>query len=215
MKKTLVLIAVITMAAGLVFADDQEFYGFPEGDWTLRGARLYQTDQDAPRAKAWLRVPQTGAMIYEFTMRYQGGGEDGHGGAGIHILSDSRTDGKAWGFGESWLLWLNYDRSPKADGIPSGLSAILYRSSSDTEMTVVKAYDLNAYSDVFMDYLSYDIPVKLTVYPDQGRIIIADPRGESAGWYINAPRIRGADGSYVAVRTNGAAVSFTSPDVNL
>ena len=52
---------------------------------------LVVVSPDAGRAKAWIMVPQTGPTIYEFTMRYEGGGEDGHGGAGIHILADAKT----------------------------------------------------------------------------------------------------------------------------
>ena len=215
MKKVLVLIAVLLTAAGLLFADGHGFYGTPEGEWKLMGGRLYQQDEDAGRAKAWIMVPQNGPMIYEFTMRYEGGGEDGHGGAGIHILADAKTDGKSWGFSDSWLLWINYDVDPADSDHVRGLSAVAYKSSSNKAMDMVASVNLNAYADLFMDNLYADIPVKLTFYPSRGRLTIADPRGETEGWYVDLPGAAGSTGSYVAVRTNGCEVSFTSPDVSL
>ena len=125
MKRTLVLIAVIVLAAGMVYADSHLSFGTPEGQWNLVGGRLFQQDEGAPRAKAWMAIPQNGSMIYEFTMRYEGGGEDGHGGVGIQFLADSVPTGKSWGFGDSWLLWLNYDENPTAAGVPRGLVSIL------------------------------------------------------------------------------------------
>ncbi len=215
MKRILILITVIIMTAGMVFADGHGFYGSPEGDWTLRGARLTQTDEGATRAKAWLSVPQKTAMVYEFTMRYEGGGEDGHGGAGLHIVADNKTDGKSWGFSDSWLLWINYDMQVSRSNDFRGLNAMVYKSDSNKVMDVVASVNLDAYAGLLMDNLDVDIPVKLTFYPANGRVEIADPRGETAGWYVDIPGAAGATGSYVAVRTNGVAVSFTSPDVSM
>ena len=215
MKKTLILIAVISMTAGMVFADSHGLYGTPEGDWRFSGSRFYQNDEDAPRAKAWLAVPQKTSMIYEFTMRYEGGGQDGHGGVGLHILGNSASNGKAWGFGDSWLLWLNYDIDPEAPMVPRGVSAQIYKSSNDTTMEIVKSVSLSSYAAILADNLYTDIPMKLTFLKDSGRVIIADPTGMTAGWYIDLPGARGDSGMYVAARTNGVSVSFTSPDVNM
>lgn len=215
MKKVLVLIAVLLTAAGLLFADGHGFFGTPEGDWKLMGSRLYQQDDGAGRAKAWMMIPQSGPMIYEFTMRYEGGGEDGHGGAGIHILADSKTNGKSWGFGDSWLLWINYDVDPANPDTIRGLSAEAYRSTSNKKMEMVASVSLNPYAGLFLENITADIPVKLTFYPNRGRLVIADPRGETAGWFVDLPGAAGSTGSYVAVRTNGCEVSFTSPDVSL
>ncbi len=215
MKKTLILIAVIAMTAGMVFADNHGLVGTPEGDWSFSGNRYYQNDEEAPRAKAWLAVPQNGSMVYEFTMRYEGGGADGHGGVGLHILGDSATGDKSWGFGESWMLWLNYDLNPSAAMVPRGVSAQVYKSSSNTKMEIVKSISLAPYAAILSDNLYTDIPMKLTFLADRGRVIIADPTGMTAGWYVDLPGARGDRGMYVAARTNGVAVSFTSPDVNL
>lgn len=215
MKRTLVLIIAILSATGLAFADGHGLYGTPEGEWQLQGNRLYQQDEEAMRAKAWFRVPQNGAMIYEFTVRYEGGGEDGHGGTGIHILADAKTDGISWGLGDSWMLWVNYDINANASGVPRGFSATLYKSDSHKVMEVVSSVDLNDYLYLLLDNIDKDIPVKITFYPSKGRISIADPRGETSGWYIDIPGLEDAEGSYVAVRTNSISASFTSPDLSM
>lgn len=206
---------MMILAAGTVLADGHLKFGAPEGDWAIRGGRLYQRDAEAPRAKAWIEVPQNGAMIYEFTFRYEGGAEDGHGGVGLHILSDSSFEGKAWGMGDSWLLWLNYDVSPTAPGIPRGLSAQLYKSTSDSDMGLVQSISLRAIESAAIQYLQSEIPIKLTYLADRGRILVADPRGKTAGWYVDLPSGSNDTGQYAAVRTNGVKMSFTSPDVGL
>ena len=215
MKRILFLIAVISLTAGMVCAEVPGFYGTPEGDWDIVGGRLIQRDASAPRAKAWMMVPQNGSMIYEFTMRYDGGGEDGHGGAGLHILADSVPKGKSWGLGDSWLLWLNYDVSPTASGVPRGLSAQVYKSSDNKSMEIVKSISLAPFENIAAANLYKDVPVKLTFLADRGRVLIADPTGSSAGWYVDLPGARGDSGMYAAVRTNGVEASFTSADVNL
>ncbi len=217
MKRLFIVLVVLVLSVAAVFADSHGsgMYGMPEGDWSIVGGRLFQKNAAAPRAKAWLMVPQKGAMVYEFTMRYEGGGEDGHGGVGIHMLGDRTSKGKAWGMGDSWLLWLNYDEKPRNKDITAGLSAQLYKSTNNSTMNVVKSLSLSRYEPVLMANLNRDIPVKLTFLPDRGRLLIADPTGASAGWYLDMPGSKGDQGMYVAARTNGLKASFTSPDVNL
>ena len=216
MKKFLVLFAVLILTASIVSAGNLGLYGTPEGNWKFVGNRLYQNDEKAPRAKAWLMVPQNGAMVYEFTIRYEGGGEDGHGGIGIHILSDNIPKGKSWGFGNSVLFWLNYDENPKSADIPKGLSAEIYKSTNNSKMELCgQAYSINEYMPVLLKYLSSDIPVKITYLASKGRFLIDDPSGMTAGWYVDIPGMKNVSGKYIAVRTNGIAASFTSPDVSL
>lgn len=215
MKKTVVIISMIAILAASAFAEDKFNYGSAEGEWKMIGSRLYQQNSNAPRAKFWVEVPQNGSMIYEFTMRYEGGVEDGHGGVGIHILADSAPQGEAWGMGESWLLWLNYDVDPESSQVPAGLSAQIYRSTSNSEMEIVKSISLRAVEQIAARYINSTVPVKLTYFADTGRVVISDPRGIVAGWYVTLPKGRNESGQYVAVRTNSASVSFASSDVNL
>ncbi len=215
MTKVILIVALITVMTGMVFADSHSMFGAPEGDWSIRGDRLYQHDVDAPRAKAWVVAPQNDSMIYEFAMRYEGGLDDGHGGVGIHLLSDTPSEGRSWGMGDSWLLWLNYDVASTQPDIPRGLSAQLYKSTSDSDMELVESVSLSSIETIAAQYVNSIIPVKLTYLPESGRVLIADPRGKSAGWYITLPDGRYETGQYVAVRTNGIRMSFSSPDIEL
>ncbi len=215
MTRVVVIVALITVMTGMVFADSHLMFGTPEGDWAVRRNRLYQYDADASRAKAWVSVPQNGSMIYEFTMRYEGGIEDGHGGVGIHILSDTRPEGRSWGMGDSWLLWLNYDTVSAQPDIPKGLSAQLYKSTSNSDMELIDSVSLSSVEPIAAQYINSIVPVKLTYLSSQGRVLIADPRGKSAGWYIDLPDGRYETGQYAAVRTNGIRMSFSSSDIEL
>ncbi len=213
--KKVVIVAALIMLGGVVCADGHLKLGSPEGDWGMRNRGISQKDADAPRAKTWVRVFQDGSMNYEFTMKYEGGAEDGHGGVGIHILSDTMPVGKSWGMGDSWLLWLNYDISPISSDIPEGLSAQVYKSSSDSDMELIDSISLKSIESLAAPYLYSEIPVRLTYAANLGRILIADPRGKTAGWYIDLPGGRNDTGQYVAVRTNGVRMSFTAQDVEL
>ncbi len=213
--KKVVIVATLIMLGGVVCADGHLKFGSPEGDWGVRNKGLFQKDADAPRAKTWVRVFQDGSMNYEFIMKYEGGAEDGHGGVGIHILSDTMPVGKSWGMGDSWLLWLNYDTSPISSDIPEGLSAQVYKSSSDSDMELIDSISLRDIEPLAVRYLYSEIPVKLTYVASLGRILIADPRGKTAGWYIDLPGGQNETGQYVAVRTNGVRISFTAQDVEL
>lgn len=215
MIKSVFFMAVFVLIATSVFADAHLNYGTPEGKWSREMSRLHQESSTAPRAKAWVKVEQNGAMIYEFTMRYEGGAEDGHGGVGIHILADKAPKGKSWGMGDSWLLWLNYDVNPENYQIPRGLSAQIYKSTTNSKMELVQSISLKDIEPIAQRYLYSVVPVKLTYLPKMGRVIISDPRGISEGWYVNLPGGRYERGDYVAVRTNGAKVSFSSKDVDL
>ncbi|OQX30076.1 MAG: hypothetical protein B0D92_00380 [Spirochaeta sp. LUC14_002_19_P3] len=214
MNRIVLAAAMITVLAGMVFPDGNNMG--PEGDWRISGNRLYQESAGAPRAKAWIKVPQSGSMVYEFTVRYEGGIlEDGHGGVGIHILSNSFPRGKSWGMGDSWLLWLNYDENPLNPDIPRGLSGLVYKSTSNLEMELVQAVSLQQMESIAAQRLDEDIPFKLTFLADKGQVFVEDPTGQSSGAYVDLPDSRNANGEYVAVRTNGMKASFTSPDVEL
>ena len=217
MRRYVILILVMFTGLGTAFADGHmKSLKAPEGNWSLeRGIRLYQNAVDAPRAKLWLNVPQQGSMIYEFTMRYEGGAEDGHGGVGLHILADTAPTGKSWGMGHSWMLWLNYDKNPTAPGIPEGLSAQIYQSTSNEDMEIIQSISLKRIESIAARYLNTDVPVKLTYAAEEGRIYIADPRGITLGWYVDLPNGRNITGNYVAIRTNGVKASFTSNDAEL
>ena len=212
--KSFFIFSIITAFIALpIYADFQKVaFGTQEGNWIISDNRYIQEDEIAPRAKAWVKVNQDSDMVYEFTMRYEGGIEDGHGGVGLHILADQNLEkGISWGLSDSWLFWLNYDVSPGNSEIPRGLSAQVYKSRDDSNMELFASIPLNQYEEILESNLDTRIPVSIRYYSGTGRVTIADPTGDSMGWYVDLPDFSNETGSYVAARTNGVAVSFTSP----
>jgi hypothetical protein len=187
-------------------------YASGAGDWHFSGPRLAQEDGQARLAKVNLNVPQEGEILYEFNVRYVGGAEDGHGGAGIHIFGDSRIDRPSWGSGKSYLLWLNYDEHPLSGDIPVGLSAQIYRSTSHSRMTLLHSIDLNEYLPYLDDEtLSGSIPFRILANGDTGEVRVYDPTVDLSSVYfvfhIDKSELP-LKGDWVALRTNGAKASF-------
>ena len=197
-------------AAVSLFAQALPEHQFAAGRWSFIGSRLYQSDKTAGLAKMNIRVPQNGPMIYEFNVRYEDGIQDGHGGFGIHVFEDAAFNGRSWGAGRSWLLWLNYDEHPVANsGIPYGFSAQVYQSRSNSLMDLKQSYDLNMY----VPYITWNditsiVPVKIYINGDTGEVRVYDPTDPqlSAYWYFFIDK--GLRGDWISIRTNGASVSF-------
>ena len=211
--KRMVLVLMLLATGTLVFAQVYlpEHY-FVSGRWGVSGQRLYQNDEKAGLAKVNIRVPQQGAMIYEFDVRYEGGAEDGHGGFGLHIFADTAYNEKSWGAGNSYLLWLNYDENPLSRSIPAGLSAQIYRSRTNSIMDLVESFDLN-----FLDYLltyenlSKPVPFKIIADGNTGEIRIYDPTLLDDTYYVVDMDRRDLPirGNWVVLRTNGIRLSFS------
>jgi hypothetical protein len=218
MKKILFWGMVFVVAVGLS-AQNVTVRGVPPieyaqgaGNWHFVGPRLLQDDAVARLAKVNLNVPQEGEMYYEFNVRYEGGAEDGHGGFGIHIFGDSRLNYPSWGSGKSYLLWLNYDEHPINTGIPSGLSAQVYRSDSHSEMTLLYSQDLNEYlAFLDEDTLYENVPFLISANGDTGEVRIYDPTEdlESVYYVFNIDKSTlPVKGEWIALRSNGMKVSF-------
>ncbi|MFP3042410.1 hypothetical protein LQZ19_11395 [Treponema primitia] len=185
-------------------------YHFASGRWGFIVDRLFQNDTAAPLAKVNFRVPQSGAMEYVFNIRYEGGAEDGHGGVGIHIFSDTAYDGASWGCGHSYLLWLNYDEKPISRDIPAGLSAQVYRSFTNSRMELVQSISLKDY-EKFLTFENKDKPVsfRIEAYGNTGDIRVYDPTDEGRYYMIKVnSRDVPLKGDWVALRTNGLKASF-------
>jgi hypothetical protein len=184
------------------------------GNWVIGTDRLFQNDAAAPLARFNITVPQAGTMVYEFNVRYEGGGEDGHGGFGVQLFADTAFPTKSWGMGKSYLLWLNYDLKPLSKDIPAGLSAEVYQSLGNSKMDLIRAIDLNAFfASLKMDIntaLAMTIPVKIVVNSDTGEIRIYDPTQANYYYFFTLPNFPKA-GKYIALRTNGLKVSFGLP----
>jgi hypothetical protein len=151
-------------------------------------------------------------MLYEFNARYEDGGEDGHGGFGIHVFGDTVLDRASWGNGRSYLLWLNYDENPSSPQIPAGLSAQVYRSLSNSYMELVESVDLNRYVENVTDEdLDYPVPFRILVDGATGEVRVYDPTDpDLAGYFYFTLNSRDIPikGNWVALRTNGVNLSF-------
>ncbi|MDR0584048.1 MAG: hypothetical protein LBG57_06855 [Treponema sp.] len=212
--KRIVLVLALLAVGTVLFAQVNlpSEYRFASGNWAISGQRLYQNDVKAPLAKMNVRVPQSGAILYEFDARYESGGEDGHGGFGLHIFVDSAYNGASWGAGSSYLLWLNYDEKPGNRDIPAGLSAQIYRSRTNSWMELVQSYDLNNYAAMVTDEdLNYPVHFKITADGNTGEVRVYDPT-EASGtvYYQLSLKDLPKSGNWVALRTNGVSLSFTN-----
>lgn len=217
------------------------------GDWVVRGGRLVQQDAQEPLARIDRRVDQANPYELEFAIRYVDGGarnqEDFangiyHAGFGIHVGVDNPALGrKAWGNGNSYLLWLNLDTRPQTrrdNPEHYGFRAQVYRSTSNTVMSLARDPALSRDPElsryVVRDYMSIDIiralrdwGVNVTV-DDLGNYLNTDvpinirvnPRTGEIGVLDPTAPIRFyfqvdpavLRGTYVSLRTNKLAASF-------
>jgi len=212
MKRLLIFLALICAAATLFAQVPLPEHQFAAGRWGFVGSRLQQSDAKSGLAKFNMRVPQSGAMQYEFTAKYEDGLQDGHGGFGIHIFGDSAYNGASWGAGNSYLLWLNYDENPVTPGFIKGFSAQVYRSRSNSVMDLVQSFDLNQYLPyITWDDLRYPVPIRIVVYGDTGEVRVYDPTDPDWTYYwffFLDRRDVPLRGNWISLRTNGASVSF-------
>jgi hypothetical protein len=191
-------------------------HSFASGSWRFTGSRLYQNDANARLAKVNFKVPQSGIMLYEFNVKYEGGGEDGQGGVGIHIFVDTAVNNATWGAGKSWLLWLNYDKKPLSKDIPAGLSAQIYRSVSNSQMELVHSIPLTRYERLLTkENTASPITFRIIANGNTGEVRVYDPTDPNKRRYYNFfidKKDLPLKGSYVALRTNGIKLSFALKD---
>ncbi|MDR2739264.1 MAG: hypothetical protein LBB68_05490 [Treponema sp.] len=210
MKKMVFFLVVLGITLSLHAQNRIPEYRFASGRWEFIGDRLFQNDNIARLAKVNFRVPQSGPMEYEFNIRYEGGAEDGHGGVGIHVFADTSYNDASWGCGKSYLLWLNYDEKPLSRDIPSGLSAQVYRSYTNSRMELVQSVSLGGYEQFLTaENLSNPVSFKIEVYGNTGEIRIYDPTDEGQYYQVTAnSRDVPLRGEWVTLRTNGLKASF-------
>lgn len=163
----------------------------------------------AGMAQAYMRLPQSGIMQYEFDVKYVDGGQDMFGAFGFHIGIDKPARGKSWGNGKSYLLWLTFD--PKAYG-GSGVYGQAYRSKSHSVMDMLHnptAYEvpMSRLKDINLNRMAqYALPVKVRIDYDTGRVKVWDP--VIPNYYYKFSLGGPIRGGYVSARTNSLAVSF-------
>lgn len=207
---TLFLLVSFSLIAETVVVNEK-FYSLSgttpaEGDWVIKGGRLYQMDTEAGMAKLNVRAPQSGVMQYEFNVKYADGGLDGHAGFGVHILVDRAHNGKSWGNGKSHLLWLNYDENTN-DREHYGYRAQVYKSENHSKMYLMDNYNLKIPTSYLKrEYANYDIPVKIVVNTNTGEIRVYNPARERYYYYFYLPGL--SRGSYFSLRTNSLSCSF-------
>jgi hypothetical protein len=212
MKRFVLSLLVLGMAASLFAQVQLPEYHFASGSWGFIGSRLYQNDIHSGLAKANIRIPQAGPMIYEFNARYEDGVQDGHGGFGLHIYADSYYNGPSWGSGKSYLLWLNYDEKPISRSIPTGFSAQVYKSTSFSQMELVESVSLNQYMPLLTwENLAEPISFRIWVNGDTGEVRVYDPSDPDLAdyyyFYIDRKDLP-LRGNWLALRTNGIKLSF-------
>jgi hypothetical protein len=220
-----VLLLAVTLALGVVFSVaaqsvllSKSFSGstalpYGYGEWQQIGGRLYQNSATNPLAKINFAVPQSGTMEYNFNVRYQSGGfSDRMGGFGIQVFVANPFDGKSWGDGTSYLLWLNYDENPTYGG--AGFRAQVYESTSATHMVLVPGYDIALDpSYLTRDNIDTVVPVRITVNGNTGEVTVKDPTRSNWEYVFYLPTAPG-NGSAIALRTNSLSVSFGNLSVS-
>jgi hypothetical protein len=211
MKRLIVLLCLLFLIVpAFLFSQNMGDWGLAYGDWKMVGGRLVQSSTKAGMAQAYMRLPQSGIMQYEFDVKYIDGGQDNFGAFGFHIAIDSPAKGKSWGNGKSFLLWLTFD--PKAYG-GSGVYGQAYYSEANSVMDMVHratAYQLpmERLKDINLQKMAmYALPVKARVNYRTGEVKVWDPVIPNFYYRFNlGGPIR--DGNYISVRSNSLAVSF-------
>jgi len=216
MKRSVFFILAMGVAMSIFAQAKVPDYTFASGSWRFIGPRLYQNDANAYLAKVNFKAPQSGSMLYNFNVRYEGGAEDGHGGVGIHIFADSAFNKASWGAGKSYLLWLNYDKKPRSKDIPAGLSAQIYRSLSNSRMELIDSIPLTSYEPLLTkENLASPITFRIIADGDTGEVRIydpTDPNNRKYFYFFIDKKDLPLKGSYVVLRTNGIKLSFALED---
>lgn len=207
-RKTLLVLWLTFSVLMSVSALSLDGFRYAYGDWDLEGGRLVQSDIKAGMARVDIPMIQRGKVTYDFNVRYEdGGAEDQHAGFGIHLFVDNPPEGKAWGNGDSYLLWLNYDANAK--GITPGLSAQVYKSISNSQMRLVADFDLNRFAHYLTaSNASFVVPVKMVVDGTTGDVKLYDPMDDGYVYKFNLGNSVPMNGTFISLRTNSASFSF-------
>lgn len=206
-RVVLILICLSVVFSAGAFAESMKVKA-SYGDWNISSYQI-KSDSETSMAKANIYVPQYGTMVYEFKARYLDGLQDGHGGFGIHVFVDKPAPGKAWGEGDSYLLWINYDENPVNSSTPKGLSAQIYKSDSNSRMNLVQSVSLKAIEPLVMKSMNYALPVKLVIDGKTGMAKIYDPFKADLAYTFPLSSDIPMKGNYVSLRTNSLGVAFT------
>ncbi len=209
MKKLFLFTVLLSLVMILpIYSLSPSDFHYAYGQWNVVGDRLVQSDVKAGMARVDIPFPQAGIVTYQFNVKYVTGGlDDMHAGFGIHVFVDKPAKGKAWGNGKSYLLWLNYDKNAK--NITKGLSAQIYKSTSNSKMKLVADIDLNKYAYLLTPAnLHVVVPIKMTINGFNGDVKIYDPTDPTWVYVFNLGNKTPLTGKYISLRTNSASFSF-------
>jgi len=193
------------------------------GSWRVLEGRLYQTDRDEKMAMITIPVSQSGKVLYEFNVRYVGGGEDNYAGFGIHICVDNPATKRSWGNGQSILGWVTWD--PDVYGYPGAFIQV-YESRGSTDMglwtKVFPGSDPVRYGGLIpiradylrTEYLDATVPIKIMLDTRTGEGRFYDPMDPNRYYYgFNLGTAVGS-GSYFSIRMNSVALSIDNVKVS-
>jgi hypothetical protein len=211
MKRTVVLLCLLFLVVpALLFSQNMDGWTAAYGDWGTAGGRVVQRSTTAGMAQAYMRLPQSGIMQYEFDVKYLDGGDDMFAAFGFHVGIDSVAGGKSWGNGKSFLLWLTLD--PKVYG-GSGVYGQAYYSASHSAMDMVHGatefeLPMDRLADINLERMAmYALPIKARINYNTGEVKVWDPTVPNYYYYFSlGGPIRG--GNYISIRSNSLAASF-------
>jgi len=231
----LLLLLPLMLSAQVILSDNFSSLGewrAGYGDWKILAGRLVQGDASTGLARIDRPLNASGEYEIAFTIRYLGGGYKTvadlkslnlHAGFGIHIAVDKAHLGKAaWGNGRSYLLWLNLDtRKETMAKHPEhyGFRAQVYRSTSNSRMALVPEMNVDiaaALGTNLLDMMAYvqqagflskDVPIRIRVNTNTGRIMVNDPSNAQMWFYFDLPAAN-LKGNYVSLRTNGMSAAY-------
>jgi len=217
-SKITILILVLFLVSISIFSQDvvvdDDFSSLGEwkvinGDWKVNSdGQLVQLDTEEKMTNVYRKVDQSGVIQYEFGMGYLEGLDDQYGGVGIHILIDQPNEGRAWGHGESHLLWLTYDF---LEYNKAKIFAQLYKSTGPTSMKII--HTATAYpcpsdklsTSYFENITGKTISIKIIIDTTSGIIKAYHPF--KANYYYEVKLGKSFPvGSYLSFRTNSLSV---------
>ncbi|MDR1902234.1 MAG: hypothetical protein LBQ88_08160 [Treponema sp.] len=231
MKKLVLFVVVLSFAAAVsVFAQsvvaEDNFSSIGEwkaagGVWRAAGS-LVQGDTGAPLARINRQLPQSGVYQVEFSIKYAGGGYKDtreatqgkyHAGFGIHIGVDKAAPGVAWGNGQSYLLWVNLDTNVTKDSPHYGLRGQVYQSRTNTDMRLMKDYNveilpINTALSLVNSVPGQTVPAKIIINTNDGEVRVYDPTLPNYYYYFYLdPKL--LKGSWISLRTNKLSAAFS------
>ena len=244
LKVILSLTVLLLFLSGALFAQTMQYGGtewtVSYGNWSMAAGSLIQKDTKTGLARIDIRLPQSGIMQYDFTVRYNAGGYSDmaalaagklHAGFGAHLGVDKAFLGKpSWGNGRSYLLWLNLDTAVPMNSKHYGIRAQVYKSTDNVNMDLMDAYNIDIVKALgatlpwaineLSKNLNVDIPIKIVINANTGEIKVYDPtidpnRYGYAYAYVFKLDPAMLKGNYVSIRTNSLSAVFGNGAVSI